>query len=286
MRGRRACVVAVRSSDRTIVFRTFRLGTVYQHRLAQLPFVRGLFLLVDALLLGIRALTFSADVKLGHEHKSARAPMALSLIGALAFGVGLFFLLPAAMAHWIEQGLGLGAWGGNVVEGLVRLALLIAYVWAIGLWSDVDRVYRYHGAEHKTINAFEAGAPLDPEQVALFPREHFRCGTAFLLTLIALSIVLFGALGPMPLATRLASRLLLLPVLAGLSYEYIRLTSRWSHLPWVRALAAPNLAMQRLTTREPGPDMIEVAIAALSALLAAEQDQAPGAALASPAAET
>ncbi len=274
MRGRRACVVAVRSPDRSITFETFHLGRLYQHGWTRLPFLRGLLLLWDALVLGLRALTFSANVQLGEKRETSRGWMALSLASALTLGVGLFFLLPAALAHWAERAWALGVWWGNVFEGLVRLGLLIVYVWAIGRWQDVDRVYRYHGAEHKVINAFEAGAPLLPDQVARFPREHLRCGTAFLLTLVALSIVVFAALGPLPLALRLASRVLLLPALAGLAYEYIRLTSRWRHHSWARVLAAPNLAMQRLTTREPDPDMIEVAIAALRGLLAAEQGRA------------
>ncbi len=282
MRGQRACAIAVRSPDNSLVVQTLRLGRLYQSRMARLPFLRGLLLLWDALVLGMRALAFSADVQVGAKQRVSGLPMALSLVAALAVGVGVFFLLPAALAHWVEQVWDWTAWWGNVLEGVVRLALVIVYVWAIGLWSDVERVYRYHGAEHKTINAFEAGAPLTTEQVARFPREHPRCGTAFLLTLVVLSIVLFSALGPLPLAARLASRLLLLPVLAGLAYEYIRLTSRWSHLSWARALAAPNLAMQRLTTREPDAKMLEVSIAAFQALLAEEQGRSDRPATPSP----
>jgi len=153
----------------------------------------------------------------------------------------------------------------------VRLALLVGYIWAIGLLPDVRRVFAYHGAEHKTINAFEAGAELTPESVARFPLEHARCGTAFLLDVVVLSVLLFSLLGPLPWFWRLSSRVLLLPVLAGLAYEYLRWTANNRHRRWVRALIAPSLALQRLTTREPSPDMLEVAIRAFQAMQAAEQ---------------
>ncbi|MEW6568645.1 MAG: DUF1385 domain-containing protein [Chloroflexota bacterium] len=275
MRGRRACAIAVRAPGSGIVVRTLPLGRFYRSRLAQLPFFRGLFLLWDALVLGMRALAFSADVQAGEEQKVSGAPMALTMVAALTVGVGVFFLLPAALGYLVERLWGWNAWWVNVLEGLVRLGLLIGYVWAIGLWVEVRRVYGYHSAEHKTINAFEAGAALTVERVAAFPREHPRCGTAFLLTLVVLSILLFSLLGPLPLASRLASRLLLLPLLAALAYEYIRITSSWARYAWAKPLVAANLALQRLTTREPDGAMIEVAIAAFQAMQAEEHGQAP-----------
>jgi uncharacterized protein YqhQ len=155
---------------------------------------------------------------------------------------------------------------------VIRLFLLVGYIWAIGLIADIRRVYAYHGAEHKTINAFEAGAELTPENVARFSLEHPRCGTAFLLTLMLLSILLFSLLGPLPTFWRLASRVLLLPVLAGLAYEYIRFTAKYIENPFVQLLVRPNLALQRLTTREPSLDMLEVSIAAFNAMRAKERE--------------
>ncbi len=137
------------------------------------------------------------------------AALYLTLLTSLAIGIGLFFLLPTAVGRWSEVLFGWNAWWGNLLEGIVRLVLLIAYIALIGLLPDVKRLYMYHGAEHKTIHAFEADAPLTPESVARFPREHPRCGTAFLLTLVVLSLVLFSLLGPLPLWPRLLSRVLL-----------------------------------------------------------------------------
>lgn len=266
MRGARSCAVAVRAPDRSIVVKSRPLGRLYSSRLARTPFVRGVFLLWDALVLGIQALTFAADVQAGEDRKIEGAPMAAALIIGLAGGVGLFILLPAGVAYLAERYLGLTPWAAYLLEGLVRLGLLVGYVWAIGLWPEVSRVYAYHGAEHKTINAFEAGAPLTVEQVSKYPREHNRCGTAFLLNVVILSILLFALLGPMPFLPRMVSRLLLVPLLASLAFECLRLAARAGHRPWVRALMTPNLALQRLTTREPEADMIEVALAAFHAM--------------------
>jgi uncharacterized protein YqhQ len=269
MRGLRVCSTAVRAPDGSIVVRTTPLSALYRGRIPHIPFVRGLLALVDALILGMQSLSFSAGVQAGEA--VGAAPIALSMIVAVAFGIGLFFLLPAAAAHFVESALGWTAFTSNLLEGLIRLGLLVGYVGAIGWMPDVRRVYGYHGAEHMTIHAFESHAPLKPASIAAFPQAHPRCGTAFLLTVVVLSVVLFSALGPLPLVTRLASRVLLVPVLAALAYEYIRLTARWAGTAWGRALAAPNLALQRLTTRPPEPAMIEVAIAAFHAMREGEE---------------
>src|SRR6185503_14800436 len=147
-----------------------------------------------------------------------------------------------AIGGFAERYLGWNAWLNNLLEGVVRLALLIGYIWAIGFMPDVKRLFGYHGAEHKTINAFEAGAELTPEIVAKYPIEHARCGTAFLLTLVLLSILVFTLLGPMPILWRLASRILFIPILAGVSVEYIRWTANHLRNPIVQFLIKPNLA--------------------------------------------
>jgi len=144
-------------------------------------------------------------------------------------------------------------------------------IWAIGFVPDIRRVYGYHGAEHKTINAFEAGVPLEVDQIQNYSREHTRCGTAFLLTVVVFSILLFSAIGPLSLIPRLLSRILLLPLLASLAYEYIRFSSNLLRFTWAKPLVAPNLWLQRLTTREPDADMIEVAVSAFKAMRAEEQ---------------
>jgi len=271
MRGRACYAVAVRAPDRTIQVHTEPLGTLYRSRFTRIPFLRGLFVLWDALVLGIRALTYSANVQAEAEGERLEgAPLVLTMGGSLLLGVAIFFLLPAGAAHLAGSLLLWPAWATNLFEGGLRLVLLLAYVGLIGLMPEIRRVYGYHGAEHKTINAFEAGAPLEPAQVAGHSREHLRCGTAFLLTLVILSVLLFSALGPMPLGLRMITRLLLIPVLASLAYEYIRLSARLHNIRWLRPLFAPNLWLQSLTTREPDEGMLEVAIAAFEAMRSGE----------------
>ena len=160
----------------------------------------------------------------------------------------------------------LAPWLSNLIEGLFRLGLLVGYISLIGRMEDIKRVFGYHGAEHKTINAFEAGDELTPEIVASHSIEHPRCGTAFLLTLILASILIFTLLGPMDLWLRLVTRVVLIPVLAALAYEYIRWTATHMDSSFVRWLIRPNLALQHLTTREPDLQMIEVAIASFNAM--------------------
>jgi len=269
MRGTRVCAVAVRAPDGTIVIKTSPLSGLYRGRIPRIPFLRGLLALVDALVLGMRSLAFSAGVQAG-ETVSA-APMAASMIVSLAAGIALFFLIPAGAGYLAEQVWGWSGLAANATEGGIRLGLLLGYVGAIGMLPEVRRVYAYHGAEHKTIHAFEARATLDPAVIASYPREHPRCGTAFLLTVVVFSVILFSLLGPLALLPRLLSRVLLIPVLASLAYEYIRFTGRWAGTFWGRLLAAPNLAIQRLTTREPEPAMMEVAVAAFQAMRQGEQ---------------
>jgi uncharacterized protein YqhQ len=271
MRGQRAYAVAVRAPDGTIVKKIEPLGALYRSPIARIPFLRGLVMLWDALVLGIGALTFSANVQTGEEERLEGAPLVLSLLFSLALGIGLFILLPAGTAFLLEQLLHLQIWASNSLEGVVRLLLLIGYIWAVGRIPEIGRVYAYHGAEHKTINAYEAEVPLESKTVAHFSRLHARCGTSFLLTVVVLSVLLFSALGRMALIPRLLSRLALVPILAALAYEYIRLAGRFMHKRWARFLLAPNLALQRLTTREPNEDMIEVALAAFQSMKMAEE---------------
>lgn len=272
MRGRRAMAVAMRAPDGRIVVHSEKLGSLYRSRITKIPFVRGVIMLSDALALGMRALTIAANTQTGEEEKLEGPALYLTLGVAMVFGIGLFFLLPAGVGGLAERFLGWNAWWSNILEGVVRLVLLVGYIWAIGFMPDIKRVFAYHGAEHKTINAYEAGAELTPSTVATFSLEHPRCGTAFLLTLMLFSVVLFSALGPLPMVWRLASRVLLLPVLAGLAVEYIRWTASHLNNALVRWLIKPNLALQALTTREPDESMLEVAIQAFKTMRSAESE--------------
>jgi uncharacterized protein YqhQ len=272
MRGSQTMAVALRRPEGDIVVEKERLNEMlYRGPISRIPFLRGLVMLWDALGLGMRALMTSADVAVGEEASlSGPASWGTALTG-IGLGVGLFMLLPSFLAGLLTAYLP-SEWLVSLVEGGVRLTLVVGYVWVIGFMPDIDRVFAYHGAEHKTINAYEASEDLTVEAVRRFPTAHTRCGTSFLLTLVFLSVLLFAPLDPPSLLWRLISRLALLPVLTGISYEFIRLTARFADRPWMRILVGPNLALQRLTTREPDDSMLEVSIAALKAVLADERD--------------
>ena len=271
MRGRTSLAIAMRDPSGEIITHTEELGAIYKSRLARIPFLRGLILLWDALGLGMKALTISANTQTGEDEKIEGPMLYLTLGFSILIGMTLFFLLPAGIGYLTEHFLKTTSWLGNLVEGMVRLIFLIVYIWAVGFMPDIRRVFGYHGAEHKTINAFEAGAELTPEIVSTYSLQHPRCGTAFLLTLALISVLVFTLMGPLPsLWWRLVSRILLIPVIAGISYEYIRWTAKHLDLAFVRALIKPNLALQRLTTREPDLKMLEVAIAAFHTMRRAE----------------
>jgi uncharacterized protein YqhQ len=272
MRGSRAMAVAMRDPKGKIVLHSETLGSIYQSRMARIPFLRGLVLLWDALGLGTRVLTLSANVQAEEEEgKLEGSALTLTILASISLAVGLFFIAPAGLSALAERFLSVPAEWGNVLEGFIRLGILITYLLAIGQMDEIRRVYGYHGAEHKTINAYEAGAELTPAVVDKFPIEHPRCGTAFLLTVVVFSILLFALIGPMPILPRLGMRILLIPLLASVAYEYLRWTARNISSPIVRLLVVPNLALQRLTTRPPDKGMLEVAIASFEHMLGEEK---------------
>ncbi len=275
MRGRNAVAIAMRNPEGEIELHVEKLAKIYKSRLAKTPFVRGLVLLWDAMGLGMRALTISANVQSGEDEQLEGPALYLTLAFSLVLSIGLFFMLPATAGGLVERYFEWNAWWGNLLEGLVRIFLLVGYVWAVGLMPEIQRVYSYHGAEHKTINAFEDGAELTPEIVATYSREHARCGTAFLLTLVLMSIIVYSMLGPMSLGLRLLSRLILIPIIAGMAYEYIKWTAAHLDSPIVQALIRPNMALQLLTTHEPDLEMLEVSIASFEAMREAEEEFAP-----------
>lgn len=287
MRGRQRVAVAVRNPQNEIVVHEEPLPPrIYQSWASRTPFVRGLVLLWDALGLGTKALMWSADVALDEEDEEDAGddkkgggfsgPVAWgTIVISLAFGIGIFILLPTAVSQFIENLLGLSKTTSSLLEGVMRLLLFIGYIAAIGQMSDVKRVFAYHGAEHKTINAYEAGVPMTPENVSRYSTQHTRCGTSFLLFVLLISIILFVPLQFDSWFLRLGSRLLLIPVIAGISYEVLRFSTKHQNHIIMRGLIAPGLAMQKLTTREPELDMLEVSIAALLPVLAADGLEAP-----------
>lgn len=285
MRGAHIAAIGVRDPDGRIVVHEEPISkTLYRGRISKTPFVRGIVGLWDAMGLGTRALMWAADVAIGEEEEvSFSGPVGFATLAvSFAFGIGLFFLLPTTGATVIGQQLGLttGEAGYtpiglnavliNLIEGVIQLVLLIGYIWLIGLMPDVRRLFGYHGAEHKTINAYEAGAELTPEVVAQYPIEHPRCGTAFLLTVVFVSVFFFSLIGRPPFLLLILSRVIFIPVIAGFAYELLRWTARNIDKPYVRLMVKPNLALQHLTTRPPDMDMIEVAITAFKRVLYSE----------------
>ncbi len=273
MRGRRNMAVAVRQPDGEILVHSEPLkGRFYNSAWFRVPFLRGIGMLGDTLVLGIRTLMFSADVALGEEDVEFSGPIAWGTIAfSFAIAIGLFFVLPLVLVNLLDRYIA-SALVSNLVEGGIRLGLFLAYVWAISFIPDIRRVFAYHGAEHKAVNALESGDALTPDEVQKHTTAHTRCGTAFLLTVAVFSIFVFAFLGRPPLVIRYASRIVLIPVIASISYEWLRFTAEHYHWRWVRWLTAPGLALQRLTTREPDNEMVEVAIAALSRVMAEDSE--------------
>jgi uncharacterized protein YqhQ len=270
MRGRKIFAIAMRAPDGSIATKVELLGGIYKSGLARIPFLRGLILLWDSLGLGMRALTDSANLQSTEDEKLEGPVLYLTLGLTFLVAIGIFFLAPAGVGWLSEHFLHWNAWWSNLLEGIIRLLLLIGYMWGIGYAPDIARVFAYHGAEHKTINAYEAGVDLTPASVSKYSVEHPRCGTAFLLTLVVLSLFFFTILGPLPIAWRLISRVVMIPVLAGVAYEYLRWTANHLNLPFVRLIVKPNLSLQHLTTREPDEKMLEVAITAFLTMRKAE----------------
>ena len=272
MRGKSSVAMATRAPNNEIIIHKEKLTGIYTSKLAKIPFIRGLIVLWDSLGLGMRFLTMSANVQSGEDEKLEGSTLFFTLVISLSFGILVFFLLPAFLSGLLARLPGISAWTSNLIEGGIRLSILILYLWIIGRMPEINRVFMYHGAEHKTINAFENGVALTPENIQSFSVEHSRCGTSFILTLVIMSIIVFTLIGPLPLQWRLLTRLLMIPILAGLSYEYIRLISKYLDSPIAKVIIMPNLFLQKMTTREPTSDMIEVSICAFNEMRKMEKE--------------
>ena len=262
MRGPDYWAVAARRPDGSIASRVAKLRSVVYHgRLFKLPFLRGVAGLVEQLHLGTSAMMWSANVRAAAEDiEISRGAVTATIVFSLAFSIALFFGIPLLVGGAVQRHG--GALAFTLVEGATRALLLVGYLLLISLIPDVRRLFQYHGAEHKTINAFEAGAPLTVAGVAPQPRLHPRCGTGFLVVVVVVSIVVFTFVGRPALPILIASRVLLVPVIAAISYELIRLGARHYRNPVVARLMFPVLAAQYLTTREPDPGQTEVALKA------------------------
>jgi uncharacterized protein YqhQ len=262
MRGPTSWAVAARRPDGEIALRRDELKSpVYRRRFFRLPFVRGVVGLGEMLHLGTSAMMWSANVKAKAEDMEiGRGAIAITITISMIFSFGLFFGLPLLAGGALrDRG---GSLAFTAVEGATRALLLVGYLYLISFIPDVRRLFQYHGAEHKTINAYEAGAPLTVEGVTAQSRLHPRCGTGFLVVVVAVSIIVFTFVGRPSLPVLVASRILLVPVIAAISYELIKLMARHSGNPVVARLLVPVLGAQYLTTREPDPDQMEVALEA------------------------
>ena len=244
-----------------------------RHRWLRVPVVRGAIVLYEALVLGVRALFQSANAVLGDDEVMTPRQVTLSVIAGLGLAIGLFFVLPTVVVRLLDRYLA-SVYTLNLAEGALRVVILIGYVAGIGRLPDIRRVFAYHGAEHKAVNAHEAGVPLDVSHVRAHSRFHPRCGTSFLLIVMIVAVIVFSFLGRPPLLLRIASRVAFIPLVAGLSYEIIRAGARYR---WFRPLVTPGLWLQRLTTREPRDPEIEVAVRALRDVLERERADAPAA---------
>jgi uncharacterized protein YqhQ len=283
IRGPRHMAVSVRHPAGHIVTHSEPLHGLYTGRARHIPLLRGVLVLAETLALGMRSLSFSSRISM--EEKDPGAPPTQfpekafwgTVVISLAFVVGIFFTGPILVAELLEL-VDAGRATIVVVEGVLRLLFFVGYIGLISLLPEVRRVFQYHGAEHMTIHAYEAGRPLNTGEIRRFPKEHTRCGTSFLLVVVFISLMTFFAFDLLVhegLIVRVLSRVVLLPPIAAVSYELLRLGGRFSGTRLVRILFAPNIALQALTTRAPDDSQIEVAIAAFDATVAAATPVAP-----------
>ncbi len=285
MRGPSSWAVAVRRPDGRISQVEHDVDSVaLNRRRLRLPVIRGVIALGESLAIGMRALSVSARFSVTDEGEDDASEELgrWALIGAFVFAIGfsliLFKVSPALLTNWIDPD---NTFVFVLIEGGIRISLLIAYLALIGMFGELRRVFQYHAAEHKAINALEAGAPLTPEEVQRHSLIHVRCGTAFLLWVMIIAILVFSVFGELvgdiAWYWLVLSRIVALPLIAGLAYEVIKLAARFEHIKLVRAVLAPGLWLQRLTTREPTLDQVEVSIHALERVLAAEERNASAA---------
>ncbi|MDQ3933951.1 MAG: DUF1385 domain-containing protein [Actinomycetota bacterium] len=246
---------------------------VKRHRVLRWPIIRGVVALAESLKIGFRALGISAEAQASsHDDEIGKGMWVGTIIFSIALAIGLFFLLPAGLTNLFKDSLP-NSFVFVVVEKLIRIGIFLGYLWAISRMRELERVFQYHGAEHKTISCYEAGLPLTPENAQQFSRLHPRCGTSFLLIVMIVAIVVFAPLGTPSLPILLASRVVGIPLVAGLAFEVIKLFGRKREKRWAQIMMWPGMQLQRLTTREPDLSQLAVAIAALEAVLAVENPE-------------
>ncbi|HJO60973.1 MAG: DUF1385 domain-containing protein [SAR202 cluster bacterium] len=263
IRGQNNVAIAVRSPSGEIVTKVKKINTLFTGKLRSIPIIRGILALAETLSLGMDALNYSSQVANQEEDTPpSKFSSVMMILVSLSIAVGIFFILPLLVSKPFEGILGSDVIS-NVAEGIIRLLVFLVYVTAISLMPDIRRVYMYHGAEHMAVHAQEKGKPLTIEEIRKYPTAHPRCGTAFLLTIMVIAIVVFTFIPRDPLWMVIGSRIVLIPLIASLSYEFIRFNSKYETNKWVSKLSIPNLLLQSLTTKIPDDDQIEVAISAM-----------------------
>ncbi len=269
MRGQRTAVTVVRRSDGELVTDTLPLSAIYTGRLRKTPSIRGIIVLIEALVLGIKSLLYSANVSLEEEGEEISGWWIWVMVAvSLALAVALFFIAPLFLTRLLNISSSLLF---NLVDGLLRVTMFIAYLKIMTLVPDIKRVFAYHGAEHKVVNAYEAGALLEVEAVKKYSTAHARCGTSFLFVVLIMSIFVFALIGLHSAWLMVLSRVVLIPVIAALGYEIIYFGARHISNGVVRAVLTPGLWLQSLTTREPDDSQLEVALLALKKVMEADQ---------------
>ncbi len=279
IRGRESVAISVRQPNGELNVVRQPLSSIYKGRLRETPLVRGIIALIETLVLGTRALLHSAQVASTEEigEKIPAAVMWGTIAASLAFAVALFFLAPLFTTRYLIDPYINSTLLSNVVEGLIRIGIFIAYLKLIGLIPDIKKVFAYHGAEHKVVNAYEAGIPLEVEAVKNYSTAHARCGTAFIFIVLIIAIFVFALLGRPTIWISIVSRIVLIPVIAIIGYEILKFGAGHSENKIVRILLAPGLMLQSMTTKEPDDSQLEAAISALNEVI--EVDKAADSAL-------
>lgn len=272
MRGRKYLTAAFRLPDGSIKVIEEELTGIYKNKIRDVPFLRGLIILWDSLVLGMKYLTISSNMQLKEDEEKIEGPaLYLTLAVSMLFALVIFFFLPTLLMQFLYKSTTLSAFLINLIEGVVRLLIMLIYLTLIRKMEDIKRVFSYHGAEHKTIHAYEHGDALDVASVQKYSTAHPRCGTSFLMTVMVISILIFSLFSTPNVLLRLLSRIVLIPLVAMLSYEFIRILGKYEKNPIIRVISKPNLWLQNLTTNPPADDMVEVALQAFHRLLVLEK---------------
>ena len=265
MRAPEAWAVAVRRPDGVIEAKRHDLpGIVSRSKGAKVPFLRGIFVLAESLSLGFRALSWSAEKAGDEEEQVSRGAVIWTMVLAVVLAIGLFVLVPVLAAGFLKQYVADSNIAFVVIDGVIRIALVVGYIWLIGRADDIQRVFQYHGAEHKTIHAYENGDPLDVDAIQKYSPRHPRCGTSFIIIVAMVAFFVFLLLAPLQFVWQVVARIALIPVIAGMSYEVLKAAAGHRWLAWA---SKPGIWIQSITTKEPDDDQVEVAVASLLAAL-------------------